>query len=135
LSEFAGKWLLAGFVSAAPERDVASRGQITLLESAQAQFRAVGLRVIVIAADLPAAAPAHNLQYDWSLGDIPLLLDQDRSSLRACGLSKIPSTILINPAGKVVWRHDDFVAPGELGLLLRSSLGEPNYAQLQANLQ
>src|SRR5206468_8448248 len=49
LSEFAGKWLLAGFVSAAPERDVASRGQITLLESAQAQFRAVGLRVIVIA--------------------------------------------------------------------------------------
>lgn len=63
-----------------------------------------------------------NLRYDWNLGDISLL---------SAG-SAAPSAMLIALDGKVVWRHKGFVPPGDLGLMLRSFLGEPDYAQMLA---
>jgi hypothetical protein len=129
---YSGKWLLVGFVSPEREVDDASRGQVTLLTSAGEQFRASGLQLVVMAeSPLPSQA-ARNLTYDWNLRDVPLLVDDDRSALQACGLARFPSMVLINPEKKIVWRNDRAVSPGVLGLALRSALGEPHYAEMRA---
>ena len=87
---------------------------------------------MVVMAELPLASQAaRTLAYDWNLGRVPLLVDEGRSALKACGLSSVPSMILISPERKIIWRNDGAAAPGELGLILRSSLGEPRYAQMR----
>ena len=37
---------------------------------------------------------------------------------------------LRDPAGRIVWRHDGPATPGDLGLAVRSFLGDPDYAQM-----
>ena len=128
---YGGKWLLVGFLS--PERDAgaAYRGQVTLLTSAGEQFHPSGLQVIVMVEPPLGSQMARNLAFDWNLNEIPLLVDDNRSALEACGLARFPSMVLINPEKKIVWRSDRAVSPGELGLALRSALGEPRYAQMR----
>ncbi len=127
LRPVARKWTLFAFVSASPE-DHDSRGQITLLSSAWRQFHSAGLEAKVIVTPLPDSEQQRNLPYDWNLGDIPIVVDDTiaRRNLNAT----IPALVLVNPAGKVIWRHSGLTTPGELGLTLRSFLGNPNYAQL-----
>jgi len=129
---YGGKWLLAGFVSPEREVDGASRGQVALLTSADEQFHPSGLQVVVMAEPPLASQTARNLAYDWNLRDVPLLVDDDRSALEACGLARFPSMVLISPEKNIVWRNEGAVSPGELGLALRSALGEPRYAQMRA---
>jgi hypothetical protein len=124
------KWVLLAFVSAASE-DHDSRGQVTIVESAQRQFGSVGLETAVIPVQVYDAEHARNLQYDWNLGAIRLLFD-DWSAARALNLPHIPALVLVNPNRKIMWHHDGFTLPGELGLTLRSFLGKPDYAQMSS---
>jgi hypothetical protein len=128
---YEGKWLLAGFVSPEGPAGGASRGQVAFLTSVHEQFRPSGLQVVIMA-ELPLESQAaRNLAYDWNLRDIPVLVDNG-SALRDCGLARVPSMILVSPEKKIVWHTDGAVSPGELGLALRSALGEPRYAQMGA---
>lgn len=132
LAAFAGKWLLLGFVSPKAEEDGSSRGQVTFLTSVHEQFRSLGLQVAVMVESPLASQAARNLAYDWNLSEIPLLVDDGHSALQACGLAHAPSMVLISPERRIVWRNNGAVSPGELGLALRSALGEPRYAQMRA---
>ncbi len=122
------KWVLLAFVSTAPA-DHDSRGQVAIIESAQRQFHSAGLEVIIIPAQVADEEHARNLQYDWNLGAIRLLFD-DGSAARALNVLHMPALVLVNPGRKIVWHHDGFTLPGELGLKLRSFLGRPDYAQM-----
>lgn len=124
----AGGWTLLAFVSAA-EEDHDSRGQVAGVLSAHRQFDSAGLRVVVVAANPVEEERARNLRYDWNTGSVPVVFDDGRAR-RALGLSATPSLILANPAGRVLWRHEGVAPPGDLGLALRSNLGNPDYAQL-----
>ena len=126
------KWLLIGFISPKGAAAGASRGQIAFLTSVYEQFRSLGLQVIVMAESPLGPKAARNLTCDWNLRDVPLLVDDDRSALQACGLARFPSMVLINPEKRIVWRNDRAVSPGVLGLALRSALGEPRYAEMRA---
>ena len=108
-----------------------SRGQITILESALAQFHSSGLEAIVVSTDLPDAEHSRNLQYDWNMGPIRLLLD-DGNAARALKVPHMPTLILVSPSGEITWRHDGFTLPGDLGLALRFFLGDPDYAQMSS---
>jgi len=109
-----GAWRLYGFVPA-------SGDDAAILASACRQFHAAGLDTILI-------APA-NLGWDWNLGEIPVVFD-DGSARGALHITVVPAAMLVNPAGQIVWRHDGPTAPGELGLALRTHLGNPDYARL-----
>ncbi len=125
LDRYAGRWLLAAFVPAPEANDAAGRGQVTLLRSAARQFRSAGMKALVVAGKPAGAETAANLKYDWHLGSADLLFSGDAAKGRA------PSTLLLDPAGRVVWRHEGLTPPGELGLALRSLVGEPDYARME----
>jgi hypothetical protein len=127
LKQPANKWALLGFVSASPE-DHDSRGQIALLSSAWSQFHSGGFDADVVVDQLRDPERASNLAYDWNLGVIPIFFDAGDARRRLN--VGVPSLVLVNPAGQIVWRHNGLTAPAELGLTLRSLLGNPDYAQL-----
>lgn len=72
----------------------------------------------IVVNDTTASA---NLRYDWNTGTISVLFN---GKLK---ISKLPAVVLANPSGKPVWWHEGFTAAGELGLLLRSVLGDPQH--------
>lgn len=121
-------WCLVALVSAA-EQDHGSRGQVAILESAHAQFPDIAARIVVEGQSVPASNDRVNLRYNWNTGDLPLLFD-DEQELHALPVSRVPALLLVNPSGKLVWRHEGFTTPGELGLLLRSIVGAPGYAEM-----
>jgi hypothetical protein len=45
-------------------------------------------------------------------------------------ITHLPALILVNPEGKTVWRHDGYTLAGQLGLMLSSLIGNPDYAQM-----
>jgi hypothetical protein len=112
---------LTGFVSAS-EQDHQSRGQVALLESVHRQFPKLQIRIVVVSASSDSES-RDNLRYDWNTADLRVEFDD--------ALSRFPLLVLTDATGKTIWRHDGFAAPGELGLALRSFLGNPDYAQLQ----
>lgn len=123
LERLKGKWLLAAFV-AAHDQTGESRGQVTLLQSAQLQFKAAGLTTVLV---MPAPSDrdaAINLKYDWNLRGIELQFDEIHKPAR------IPTVMLIAPDGRLAWEHEGPAPPGELGLALRALLGTPIYAQM-----
>jgi hypothetical protein len=121
-------WCLMAFISTG-ENAMESRGQIALLVSVHRQFPNLHLKLIVAGS---AAQDGLNLRYDWNVPDIPLTFDkgQRRRGLTVDGL---PSLILIDPAGIVVWRHDGPAAPADLGLALRALAGNPQYAEMASD--
>lgn len=119
----AGGFTLLAFVSASPE-DHDSRGTVTIAESAFRQFHASGLGAAVVVVDSVDPQRAKNLPHDWQTGDMRVRFDGGGQ------VSHVPAMVLANRQCQVVWRHDVFTAPGDLGLALRSFLGEPDYAQL-----
>ncbi len=84
---------------------------------------------MIAPSDVASEKQKRNLPYDWNLGAIQLWFD-DGSLARALQVARMPSLVLVNPERKVVWRHDGFTVPGELGLRLRSFLGDPDYARM-----
>jgi len=116
-----GRWTLLAFVSPRAD-DQDSRGQVALLLSLHRQFQGLDARII-------AAEPLANLRYDWNTGDVAVLSD-DGAARRALKIAEWPSLVLLNPDGRLVWRHDGFTLPGELGLAIRDCIGSPDYSPL-----
>lgn len=119
------KLQLTAFVSSA-EDDHDSRGLVTCVISAYRQFHHVGLDATLI---VSGERPMPNIAWDWNIGAMPLSFD-DGEQARALHVTRRPAIVLKNPTGAVVWRHDGPTPPGDLGLALRSLLGNPDYAQL-----
>jgi hypothetical protein len=121
-------WRLSAFVL---DNDHAP-GQMALISSAWRQFHAAGLDVVIIA---PAADAEHtrNRAWDWRLGSM-LLSEEGAAAALRLHVSAIPAMVLEkvseNEASQIVWRHDGITTPGDLGLALRSHLGNPDYAKL-----
>lgn len=121
LSTRPGAWRLYGFVSR-------SGVEVAILASAYRQFHAAGLDAVLIAPNGDTEQNS-NLHWDWNLGDIAVLFD-DGAATSALRVSGMPALMLVNAAGQIVWRHDGLIPPGDLGLALRTYLGNPDYAQL-----
>lgn len=102
---------------------------VALVASAYRQFHAAGLDTVLIAEGGDDRGGARNLRWDWNLGDINLLYDNGDAA-KLLKLSGQPALMLVDAAGQIVWRHDGFTPPGNLGLELRAHLGDPDYAQL-----
>jgi len=116
-----GGWRLWSFVPASGE-------QVALVASVYRQFHAAQLEVILI---VPRGEPERerNQRWDWNLGGMTVLFD-DGSARAALGVRAVTALMLVNAAGEILWRHDGVTAPGELGLALRSRLGEPDHGRL-----
>lgn len=114
-------WRLSAIVSASRE-DHDSRGEVAMMESIHAQFPGIRLRIVIDGKSIPDKNDRENLQYDWNTGNIPMSFDDEQSQL--------PALALTDPSGKVVWRHEGFTPPGELGPLLRSLVANPEYAKM-----
>ena len=98
------------------------------MASVYRQFHAAQLEVILI---VPRGEPERerNQRWDWNLGGMTVLFD-DGSARAALGVRAVTALMLVNAAGEILWRHDGVTAPGELGLALRSRLGEPDHGRL-----
>lgn len=116
-----GAWRLYAFVSS-------DGNGLTIAASAHRQFHSLGLdTVLIVPADL-SPEQASNLRWDWNLPGATVLCD-DGAARKALQISG-PAIILVSAAGRIAWRHDGLTSPGDLGLILRSYLGNPDYAQL-----
>ena len=124
------KWTLWAFVSAASE-DHDSRGQIAVLESAFSQFRSVDLDAVVVPSDVPGREQQQNLQYDWHLESIRIIAKEAEEE-RALKVRRRPTLVLMNPRNHIIWRHDGLTTPSELGLAVRSFLGNPDYSRMDS---
>lgn len=122
------QWCLRAFVST-NEQDHESRGQIAMLESVHRQFPQLEMRIVGARPNSSAQNGAGDLRYDWNTGNLDVLSDEVQA-LRTSVISRLPTLVLMNAAGKLVWLHEGFTPPGELGLLLRSLVGNPQYAEM-----
>jgi hypothetical protein len=119
-----GKWRLTALVSGSDE-DHDSRGEVAMLESIHAQFPEIQVKIIVDGQSILNAVDRENLPYDWNTRDIPVSFDDTNEGY--------PVMALVDPSGKPVWRREGLAPPGELGLLLQSCVGHPEYAKMQAD--
>ncbi len=134
--------VLIAFLQTIPDTaDTASRSQVALLQSMDHQYRARGLRVVII--DATAFATGHkpdhnsliNASYDWNL-QIPLLDDDSSRVAQMFGFTHVPTTILVKADGRVakVWERP--MAPGDLATAIENALGSgplvPPNTQAQA---
>ena len=114
----AGPWRLSAFISG----DDLGRAQANLVASAYRQFHSLGLEAVVV-------MPNADRISEWIVDGITLQSD-DGVARRRLHVSSTPALVLENAAGQVLWRHEGFTAPGDLGLALRSYLGNPGYRKL-----
>jgi hypothetical protein len=121
-------WCLLAFISDDPE-DHASRGEVTLLESVHQQFPSLDMQLVVPARNSANQTAARNLHYDWNTRDLPVVFDAGDARRRLAVL-RLPTIVLVDPSGRIAWRHDGFTTPAELGTRLRSSIGNPQYAEM-----
>ena len=118
------RWRLSAFVS----DDDDSRGQVALVASAYRQFYSAGLDAVIVAPGAADTDRGRNRVWDWNLG--PMILSDGGATRQRLHVSGTPALVLENAAGQIVWRHNGLTAPGDLGLALRSHLGNPDYAKL-----
>jgi hypothetical protein len=85
------------------------------LQSALAQYEDAGLEAAAVA----QAGP--NLSYDWNFGAVRAIVPAELA--RAMAVDRVPSLLLISPAGQVVRRWTGFASPAALGLTLKHYLG------------
>lgn len=120
---------LIAFLQTIPDTgDTDSRREVALLESMDHQYRARGMRVVIIDASALATghAPDHdsllNASYDWNL-QTPLLADESGLVAQLYGVTHVPATFLVKADGNVaqVWQRP--MAPGELAIAIEKALG------------
>ena len=111
--------------------DTASAGQLLVLKNLFMQFRASGLRMsLTLNSKHPSARETlQNVIGDLAMGEIRTSESTDRDS------STRPETRLIAPDGSIAKEWQEFVGPAEIGLAVRSSLGEPLFSQMQSDVQ
>jgi hypothetical protein len=99
------------------------------VESVHRQFPHLAVKIVVSRTSASDPESRENLRYDWNTGDLPVLFD-DGAAARAVHVERIPSVVLLDPEGRLMWRYDHLTPPAELGLAVRGFLGTPNYAEL-----
>lgn len=112
--------------------DTVSAGQLMVLKNLFTQFRANGLRMMVTL-DLKhpnAGESVQNVIHDLAMSDI-----KTSASFGGGGVFTQPRTRLIAPDGSIAGEWQDFVGPAEIGLAVRSKLGEPFYSQMESEAQ
>jgi hypothetical protein len=111
--------------------DAASSAQLMVLKNLYMQFRPSGLRMMVT---LKLKSP--------SLGESVenVIRDLGMSEIKTSGSSghdtfTRPRTQPVAPDGSIAGEWQDFVGPAEIGLAVRSTLGEPVYSQMESEAQ
>jgi hypothetical protein len=109
-----------------------SRSQVVFLKSMLAQYAGSGLRVVLVAAGLPAGGLASgagdwlNMAYSWQLDGIPLLVDDSQNpAARRYGSAQTPATFLIGADGCILQRWDSLALPFQLAASLLPVIGQP----------
>ena len=123
-----GQWTLLAFVKAGDGEDD-SRGQIALVLSIHRQFPHLAIRLVASGKTLLSRESRENLRYDWNTGDLPVLFD-DGAAAGTLQVDKLPAVLLLDPEGRLAWRHESLTSPAELGLAIRELVGSPSYSQL-----
>jgi hypothetical protein len=110
--------------------DDPSRAEIVFIKSMNTQNRRYGLRTVIVdAADAAGMSPPSrdalvNFTFDWALGpSIAVVGDQDGSLERAYGVTKTPTTFLIDQRGIIRRRWDGFALAAQLDFAIRPLVG------------
>jgi hypothetical protein len=107
--------------------DVVSAGQLIVFKNLYTQFQSSSLRMI-LTLHLEKGSAVQSVQdviRDLDMGDVKLAVTSDLDSLTRT------KTRLFDPSGSTAMEWQDFVGPAEIGLAVRSKLGEPIYSQLE----
>jgi peroxiredoxin len=107
-----------------------SRAEIVFIKSMNTQNRPYGLRTVIVdAADAAGTSPPGrdalvNFTFDWALGpSITVVGDEDGSLERAYGITKSPTTFLIDKRGIIRHRWDGFALAAQLDFAIRPLVG------------
>jgi len=110
--------------------DDPSRAEIVFIKSMNTQNRRYGLRTVIVdAADAAGTSPPSrdalvNFTFDWALGpSIAVVGDADGSLERAYGVTKSPTTFLIDKHGIIRRRWDGFALAAQLDFAIRPLVG------------
>ena len=108
--------------------DPAAAGQLLVLKNLHRQYRASGLRMeITLNLQQPGAGESvQNLIRDLGMSGI------QTSEPHGQDLLTRPRTRLVAPDGSTAKEWRDFTGPAEIGLAVRSALGEPLYSQMES---
>jgi hypothetical protein len=107
--------------------DASSAGQLRILKTLYAQFRASGLQMIITLhlQESNSDQSLQNVIRDLGMGDIKVAVSSDGDSFNK------PTTSLVGPDGLTVIEWHGFVGPAKVGLAVRRRLGKPFYSQLE----
>ena len=107
-----------------------SRAEIVFIKSMNTQNRRYGLRTVIVdAAHAAGTSPPSrdalvNFTFDWALGpSIAVVGDEDGSLERAYGVTKSPTTFLIDKRGIIRRRWDGFALAAQLDFAIRPLVG------------
>ena len=122
---------LLAFLQTVPDTaDTASRRQLPFLLSMNHQYRARGLKVVIVDS---SALVTHqisrrdaliNASYDWQI-DIPLLEDDDNRVARNWEVTRVPTLVLLASDGTVAQRWDHLTGPAILAKSIDQICGYP----------
>src|SRR5215468_1084978 len=128
-----GHPVLLSFLNTQAEATAAndpSRAEIVFIKSMNTQNRRYGLRTVIVdAADAAGTSPPSrdalvNFTFDWALGpSIAVVGDEDGSLERAYGVTKAPTTFLIDKRGIIRRRWDGFALAAQLDFAIRPLVG------------
>jgi len=122
-------WLLMTIIPAGvfQESDQSvARSFAVALRSLARQYEGSGLQAaLVVSGEGSRPEAMENLPYDWALGPIRVISDQDRELGTVLEVSDKPVTLLISPGKHIVGRWEGRSNPARLGLTLRWLLGPP----------
>ena len=111
--------------------DPASSGQLLILKNLEMQFRASGLRLRIT---LNLKHPASPEPLQNAIADLGLSSLVESRPLRRESAAQ-PKTRVLAPNGNPMREWHDFVGPADIGLAIRSILGEPLYSAMEPEVQ
>lgn len=130
-----GHAVLLSFLNTQAEASAAgapSRSQIVVLKSMNTQNHPHGLRTVIVDAAAAAGVPAPghnaliNFTFDWALDpSIAVVGDADSSIERSYGVTKVPTTLVIDRRGVVRHRWNGFALAAQLDFAIRPLVGRP----------
>jgi peroxiredoxin len=133
LSGQRGHAVLLSFLNTQADASAAgdpSRSQIVFLKSMNTQNHPHGLRTVIVdaAAAAGVSAPSQdaliNFTYDWTLDrSITVVGDPNGSIERAYGVTRVPTTLVLDRNGVVRHRWNGFALAAELDFAIRPLVG------------